>query len=187
MLVSAQERMDEDIRCDLTDSNFASAYEQTAHSGKASPGDTRLFDSVMEVITAESQLMAWGSSYTFWGREFPDVVLNESVHSHGSYHGEYYEPFLADKWRDDRATIFFSNACPCTFIKAQATGGALWTKDYWESDGAYARAMSTMEQRGIEVEIGKTRSPTLPKPYIVIGTLGDNWGWLSSPVPGRCV
>jgi hypothetical protein len=44
-----------------------------------------------------------------------------------------------------------------------------------------------MKQRGIEVEVGKTRSPPLAHPYIVIGTLGDNWGWFSSKVQGRTV
>jgi hypothetical protein len=54
----------EDTRCDLSDAHFASAHEQTASAGTAGPEETVLFARVMEVITTESQMMAWGASYT---------------------------------------------------------------------------------------------------------------------------
>ena len=177
-----------EISCAISDAHFAAAYEVTAPSPVSGPEDRLLFDHVAEVFVSIDQLMDWGPDYNFWGKQFPDVLLNESVHSSGSYHGEYYEPFLHDKWRKDRATIFFANSCPCTFIKAQQKQGALWTEDYHNADyGAFDRAKAMMKKRGIEVEIDETRSPPLAHPYIIIGTLGDNWGWLSGNIPNKYV
>ena len=103
--------MDPDAGCALNDANFASGYEHTQKTAVASKKtDTQLFEAVLKVITSVDKMMAWGASYSFWTQVFPDVVLNDSVHSHGSYHGEYYEPYLADKWRSDRATIMFAGS-----------------------------------------------------------------------------
>jgi hypothetical protein len=62
---------------------------------------------------------------------------------------------------------------------------------YSHENGAYGRAVQSMRERGVTVDVcaeagedtrereenckGKTKSPPLNKPYIVIGTLGDNW------------
>jgi hypothetical protein len=175
-------------KCEYLDLNFASAQEVFDGFGKypaAQPADRILFDKSMAVITSQAKLMAWGPNMHYFTKQFPDVIFNSKVHSSHPTHAEYYEPFLSDKWQKHRATIIFTPAKPCALIKAQK--GALWTEDGQKANGAFDRAAARMKSRGVEVELGKTTSPPLGHPYIVIGEMGDNWGWLSSHIPGRTV
>jgi hypothetical protein len=175
-------------KCVYTDLHFAAAQEVVdgfENYPPAQPDDRILFDHSMAVLTSASQIMGWGPTMDYFTKQITDVSFDSSAHSSHPTHAEYYEPFLSGKWRKDRATIVFTPAKPCVFIKAQQ--GAMWVEDSHTENGAANRAAAVLKGRGVEVEIDKTRSPPLDHPYVVIGEMGDNWGWLSSYIPGRCV
>jgi hypothetical protein len=184
--------------CNLTDQNYAAVYEQVNMPTEEPAGelDSALFDSIAEIINDVGQLMAWGPKFYMWEKNiekgWPDIIFGQEHFSHHPKHAEYLEPWFSDKWRSDRATILASELKICDYIHAQK--GWVWSDDKYkdEADGrkeqpgqGYHRAIEVNTQRGIKVVEGKTKSVPLDHPYVVIGEMGDNWGWLSSEIKGK--
>jgi hypothetical protein len=119
-------------------------------------------------------------------------------------HPEYIDPFLADKWRDDRALIIHVHNLEalCAFVHANK-GGLPWTKadEYTrqqpDSPKGWPKAagppfdmalkyMANQKDGDITSE-NYLRAKSKPlRPHVLVSN-GDNWGLLSAFVPNRTV